>query len=165
MSLATLQLERAANGVVRLRLNRPEKRNAQTFEMWRELREVGIGLVDDPSVRVVVVSGNGDAFSAGIDLGVLMGLAKDPSAGPPLEVCRAAGGAGSKVRPWPWPSPIAWTETVWSPAADQTSPNMSSRAGSTVQVPPPACQEQPAAAVGVAPPDQVIRYWIRSVYG
>lgn len=74
MNLTTLQLERADH-LVRIRLNRPEKRNAQNLEMWRELRELGVELSTDHSVRVVVLSGNGPAFSAGIDLSILMGQA------------------------------------------------------------------------------------------
>ena len=74
MSYQTLLLERQGS-VVRLKLNRPDKRNAQSLEMWRELRAVGLSLEDDPEVRVVVVSGEGPSFSAGIDLTVLLGQA------------------------------------------------------------------------------------------
>lgn len=71
MTSQTLLLERLGP-IVRLKLNRPDKRNAQSLEMWRELKAVGVALEDDPEVRVVVVSGEGHAFSAGIDLTVLM---------------------------------------------------------------------------------------------
>lgn len=74
MTWKTLLLERQ-DGLVRLRLNRPDKRNAQTPEMWDELRRVGLELEDDPSVRVVLLSGEGPVFSAGIDLAVLRGQA------------------------------------------------------------------------------------------
>jgi enoyl-CoA hydratase/carnithine racemase len=51
-----------------LRLNRPEKLNAMTPEMWAEMRELGQRLLEDPhDVRCLVVIGNGRAFSAGID--------------------------------------------------------------------------------------------------
>jgi enoyl-CoA hydratase/carnithine racemase len=52
--------------VARVVLDRPEVRNAQTEEMWLELADFGRKLPDD--VRVVVVSGEGPSFSAGIDL-------------------------------------------------------------------------------------------------
>lgn len=74
MTYRTLLLERQGH-VVRLRLNRPDKRNAQSLEMWRELKAAGVALEDDPEVRVVVVSGEGHSFSAGIDLTVLLGSA------------------------------------------------------------------------------------------
>ncbi len=72
--MATLQVERIDH-LVRLRLNRPDKRNAQNLGMWRELQEVGVELSTDPTVRALVLSGNGSSFSAGIDLTVLMGQA------------------------------------------------------------------------------------------
>lgn len=86
MSWSTIELERSANGVVQLRLNRPEKRNAQTVEMWRELHAVGVELVGDRSVRAVVLSGKGETFSAGIDLSVLMGAAQSSGGSVPIEV-------------------------------------------------------------------------------
>jgi enoyl-CoA hydratase/carnithine racemase len=46
-------------------LNRPDKLNAQTPQTWKALREIGQKL--DPEVRVVVVRGEGRAFSAGLD--------------------------------------------------------------------------------------------------
>lgn len=52
--------------VARVTLDRPEVRNAQTPAMWLELAEFGAALPDD--VRVVVVTGEGPSFSAGIDL-------------------------------------------------------------------------------------------------
>jgi enoyl-CoA hydratase/carnithine racemase len=46
-------------------LCRPERRNAQTPATWHALRELGDSLPDD--VRVVVVTGEGPSFSAGLD--------------------------------------------------------------------------------------------------
>ena len=57
----------------RLRLNRPAKLNAQTPQMWSELRELGQTLRDDHDLRCLVVSGEGRAFSSGIDLGEITG--------------------------------------------------------------------------------------------
>jgi enoyl-CoA hydratase/carnithine racemase len=54
-------------GLVRVRLNRPDKHNAQTPAMWHELRRAGERLVGDPAVRCVVLSGNGPSFSSGLD--------------------------------------------------------------------------------------------------
>lgn len=50
-----------------LRLNRPEKLNAMTIGMWDEMRALGEELVEDPDLRALIVSGEGRAFSAGID--------------------------------------------------------------------------------------------------
>lgn len=63
-------------------LCRPEVRNAQTPEMWGELREIGRRLPGD--VRLVVVRGQGPAFSAGLDRSVLgSGLVADLVSLPP----------------------------------------------------------------------------------
>jgi len=51
-----------------LRLNRPEKLNAQTPRMWTELRDLGQELRADRELRCLVVTGEGRAFSSGIDL-------------------------------------------------------------------------------------------------
>jgi enoyl-CoA hydratase/carnithine racemase len=56
-----------------LRLNRPDKLNAFSVEMWRELRTIGKELRDDPGLRALVVIGNGRAFSSGIDTTVFTG--------------------------------------------------------------------------------------------
>jgi enoyl-CoA hydratase/carnithine racemase len=60
-------LRLAVDGAVAtITLARPERRNALTFSTWRTLARIGDTLPDD--VRVVVVRGEGPAFSAGIDL-------------------------------------------------------------------------------------------------
>ncbi len=50
-------------------LDRPEVRNAQTPTMWRGLASIGEAIGDD--VRVVVVRGEGQSFSAGLDRAML----------------------------------------------------------------------------------------------
>jgi enoyl-CoA hydratase/carnithine racemase len=54
--------------VATITLNRPERRNAMTPSTWRGLAEIGGKILADPSVRVVVVRGEGPSFCAGIDL-------------------------------------------------------------------------------------------------
>jgi enoyl-CoA hydratase/carnithine racemase len=51
-----------------LRLNRPDRLNAMTVEMWEELAKLGETLGDDASLRCLVVVGEGRAFSSGIDV-------------------------------------------------------------------------------------------------
>lgn len=55
--------------VVTVSLDRPQQRNAQTPSLWAALAAVADGL--DPSVRVVVLRGEGQSFSAGLDRGML----------------------------------------------------------------------------------------------
>jgi enoyl-CoA hydratase/carnithine racemase len=54
--------------IATLTLARPGKRNAQNPLMWHELARLGAGLLPDQTLRCLVVTGEGSAFSAGIDL-------------------------------------------------------------------------------------------------
>ena len=57
------------DGIGRLVLNRPEKRNAVSRAMWHAIPEAVERLGSDPAVRVVVLEGAGGQFSAGADIG------------------------------------------------------------------------------------------------
>ncbi len=57
------------NGVAQVRLNRPDKMNALDPAMFDALRDVGVQLQGMHKVRVVVLSGEGRAFCAGLDFG------------------------------------------------------------------------------------------------
>jgi enoyl-CoA hydratase/carnithine racemase len=57
-----------------LTLNRPDKRNAITFEMVEEMSEMMEGLILDAEVRVIILKGEGKVFSAGVDFQSLAGL-------------------------------------------------------------------------------------------
>ena len=50
-----------------VRLNRPEKMNAISNEMWTAITKAGEELSTNREVRAVVLSGNGRAFCAGAD--------------------------------------------------------------------------------------------------
>ncbi|MBK5288239.1 MAG: enoyl-CoA hydratase/isomerase family protein [Acidimicrobiia bacterium] len=77
----TLRLEIDGH-VAHLILDRPDKLNSFTIEMWRELRELGQGLVADPGpIRSLIVIGSGRAFSSGIDTSVFSGGGQDGIAG------------------------------------------------------------------------------------
>ncbi|MFT5888527.1 MAG: enoyl-CoA hydratase [Zhongshania sp.] len=56
-------------------LNRPEKANAMNEPMWDEIQRCFEWLDSEPSVRVVVLCGEGKHFCAGIDLAMFGGLA------------------------------------------------------------------------------------------
>jgi enoyl-CoA hydratase len=59
---------RAADGVARITLNRPERLNAINRQLISDLREAIAAANDDGGVRVMVLSGAGRAFCAGYDL-------------------------------------------------------------------------------------------------
>ena len=68
----TLRFEQDGH-VARLTMNRPEKLNAFSVEMWDEMRELGDRLLADPGdVRALVLIGEGRAFSSGIDTSVFV---------------------------------------------------------------------------------------------
>jgi enoyl-CoA hydratase len=52
-------------------LNRPEAMNAITVVMLGELAEALAAIASDPSIRAVIITGEGRAFSAGVDLKAL----------------------------------------------------------------------------------------------
>lgn len=56
-----------SDGVADVRMNRPEKRNALDGAMFRGLADMGERLKTEPDVRVVVLSGEGSSFCAGLD--------------------------------------------------------------------------------------------------
>jgi enoyl-CoA hydratase/carnithine racemase len=71
-------LDRPAEGVALLTLNRPDRLNAITVELQRELDEALRALADDEATRCVVLTGAGErAFSAGYDLDELASWSDD----------------------------------------------------------------------------------------
>ena len=63
------------DGVADVRLNRPDKLNALDLDMFDALVEMGEALKANRSVRAVVLSGEGRAFCAGLDLGLFQVMA------------------------------------------------------------------------------------------
>jgi enoyl-CoA hydratase len=61
-------IDRPADGVVLVRINRPEARNALNMATRKALAAAFEGWHDDPSVRAIVLTGNEYAFAAGADL-------------------------------------------------------------------------------------------------
>ncbi len=78
-----------------LRLNRPEKKNAINNEMWRALGAAFDAADKDPQVRCLVLAGEGDNFSAGVDLA---SFGENPEGEHPFGACARAVAAFGK--PW-----------------------------------------------------------------
>ena len=66
-------------------LNRPEKRNAITVEMFSGICELAEGQTDDPEIRAIILKGVGEMFSAGVDF---------TSLGAEVGACLGEAGAG-----------------------------------------------------------------------
>ena len=56
------------NGIAIVSLNRPDKRNAMSFALLKELVRTAEKLKKDRSLRCVILTGEANVFSAGIDL-------------------------------------------------------------------------------------------------
>uniref|UniRef100_A0A8D0D7H3 Delta(3,5)-Delta(2,4)-dienoyl-CoA isomerase, mitochondrial n=1 Tax=Sander lucioperca TaxID=283035 RepID=A0A8D0D7H3_SANLU len=70
----TLAISHPAESITHVELHRPEKRNAMNRAFWSEMVDCFNEIAGDPECRVVVVSGAGKIFTAGIDL---MDMASD----------------------------------------------------------------------------------------
>lgn len=71
-----------ADHIATLRLNRTEKKNAFTPEMLKSCRESLLQAQADDAVRVVVLTGSGDAFSSGGDMSHRAAETRETEPGP-----------------------------------------------------------------------------------
>jgi enoyl-CoA hydratase len=67
--MANVEISHPAEAVTQLTLNRPEKLNALTYDLVSELHAALEAIDRDHSCRVVVITGAGRGFCAGLDLG------------------------------------------------------------------------------------------------
>lgn len=73
-----LRIERMPDGVVEVVLDNPDRLNAVDVVGHRELTTVWRDLDADPNCRVVLLRGEGRAFSAGGDFSLIEGIIDDP---------------------------------------------------------------------------------------
>jgi enoyl-CoA hydratase len=67
--MADIEISSPRDGVAQITMNRPDKLNAMTSEMVEMLHEALSALGRDRDIRVVVLTGEGRGFCAGLDLG------------------------------------------------------------------------------------------------
>src|SRR5881628_2930423 len=72
----------AQSSVATITLNRPERLNALTFEVYKDLRDAFQQLDTEPGVRAIIITGAGRAFCSGGDVEDIIGalLGKDLTA-------------------------------------------------------------------------------------
>ena len=75
MAFETFELT-IENYVAQVIFNRPERANALNQKAWDEMKAIFEELDENEDVRVIVLSGNGKHFCAGIDLELLMNVAQ-----------------------------------------------------------------------------------------
>jgi enoyl-CoA hydratase/carnithine racemase len=73
MGYQHLEIEKTGH-LATLWLNRPEKLNALSDDMWRDIPTAVGELDSDEDVRVIVLAGRGDAFTVGIDVNLLASM-------------------------------------------------------------------------------------------
>lgn len=72
MTFETLRLH-VEHGIAHLTLDRPDAANAINLQVATELHDATARLIDDPSVRVVLLAGSGDRFCGGGDVPMFAG--------------------------------------------------------------------------------------------
>jgi len=80
------------DGILKIVLNRPEKKNAFTNAMYRELTQILSEGDQNPQVKVILISGAGDAFSAGNDIADFMKSPITHEDAPPIHLLKALAG-------------------------------------------------------------------------
>ncbi|GMS94033.1 hypothetical protein PENTCL1PPCAC_16208 [Pristionchus entomophagus] len=80
-----LLVSNKGNGIFHVQLNRANKLNALTLEMWDDIGDVFAKLDTDENCRAVVISGNGRCFTSGIDIPSFMSAV---AVGEDLDVAR-----------------------------------------------------------------------------
>jgi enoyl-CoA hydratase/carnithine racemase len=81
----------AGTAVATLTLDRPDRLNALTFEVYTELRDTFRALDTEPGVRAVVITGRGRAFCSGGDVEDIIGALFSRDAAGLLEFTRLTG--------------------------------------------------------------------------
>ena len=83
-----------SDGIADVRLNRADKRNALDNAMFRAIADAGEQLRSERGVRVVVLSGDGASFCAGLDFSSMQALADSGEDGAARAAARSDGNPG-----------------------------------------------------------------------
>lgn len=102
----------AATGVATLTLNRPDRLNAITFEVYAELTRCFAALDTEPGVRAIVITGAGRAFCSGGDVESIIGKLFERDAVGLLEFTRMTCDLVAKMRACRRPIVAALNGTV-----------------------------------------------------
>ena len=113
-----------ASSVATITLNRPERLNALTFEVYTELRDTFRALDTEPGVRAVLITGAGRAFCTGGDVEDIIGALFSRDAAGLLEFTRLTGDLILSIRQCRRPvvaalnGPVAGAGAVIAAASD-----------------------------------------------
>jgi enoyl-CoA hydratase/carnithine racemase len=90
-------------GVATVRLNRPQKLNALTFDAYADLRDLILELPQRGDARVLVIGGEGRGFCSGGDVEEIIGPLQEMGTAQLLEFTRMTGGVVKALRECPLP--------------------------------------------------------------
>ena len=91
------------NGIATLTLNRPEVLNALTLDIYAQLRDLFEDLRYDDKVKVIIITGAGQAFCSGGDVHTIIGEVLQRDMHGHLEFCRMTGHLIRNMRLLPKP--------------------------------------------------------------
>lgn len=129
-----------AEGVATITLDRPDKLNAWTHAMGASVERAVQAAVDEPAVRVIVITGAGRGFCAGADMALLQGIDADRQARQRREAPNVSG------------APAGQPAAASSPACDAAlavAPHYRSRFGYLLAAPKPVIAAINGAAAGL----------------
>jgi enoyl-CoA hydratase/carnithine racemase len=92
-----------ADGIATITLDRPDRLNALTFEVYAELRDLFDRLADHAPVRAVVITGEGRGFCSGGDVDAIIGELLRQDMPQLLAFTRLTGALIAKIRALPKP--------------------------------------------------------------
>lgn len=92
-----------SGGIATITLNRPDRLNALTFEVYAELRDLFAALVISDEVKVVIITGAGRGFCSGGDVQAIIGELVDQELPKLLEFTRMTGALIRNIRALPKP--------------------------------------------------------------
>lgn len=101
------RLSRDQAGVVTVEIDRPAKKNALTFAMWREMAGIFRDVASDTATRCIVLRGAGADFCAGADIGEFEAVRRDAETARAYEAANSA--AFAAIRHCPAPTIAAIT--------------------------------------------------------
>jgi enoyl-CoA hydratase/carnithine racemase len=92
-----------SGAIATITLDRPDRLNALTFEVYAELRDLFAALGDRREVKCVVITGEGRGFCSGGDVDAIIGQLMDRSMVELLEFTRMTGALIRRIRECPKP--------------------------------------------------------------
>lgn len=96
-----ISVDRSQDGVVTILFDRPEKKNALDFAMWRTLAGTLVELSSDAGMRALVLGTNGPDFCAGADISEFDTMRADPESARAYEAANSAAFAALRNAPFP----------------------------------------------------------------